>query len=101
MRALEARVEEVARDCNSLAVANLTWAYATMGSKPRERVLGALDTRAVVLSTDFGDDIALTKWAHATIGTGQSNELAFALSVREDALYVGGAYQRGESHSRR
>ena len=67
-------------------------------------MLGPLNARAVVLSTGFGaGDIALTKWAHTTIGAGLSNELACALSVRKDALYVlGASHKRGivESHYR-
>ena len=61
LRALEARVEEVVREGNSEAVAS-TSEIATM-----RWALGALDTRAVVLSADFG--------------------------VREGALHVGGSYQ--------
>ena len=34
--ALEARVEEVARECTSRYVANILWAYATMGRRPGE-----------------------------------------------------------------
>ena len=70
----DARVEEVARECDPQDVTNLMVAYATMGRKPGEGVLGALDARAVCLPTHFGaDDITLIKWAHATIGTGLSN----------------------------
>ena len=60
---LDARVEAVAKECSPQNMANLAWAYATVG---------ALDARAVVLSTDCG--------------------------VREDALHVGGRIRTGESH---
>ena len=40
--ALEARMEEVRRECNPQEVANTLWAYATMGKTPGERALGAL-----------------------------------------------------------
>ena len=43
--ALEAGMEEVARESNSEDVANTSWTYATMR---------ALDARAVVLTTDVG-----------------------------------------------
>ena len=45
---LDSKVEEVARECNSQEVANTLWAYATMGRKPGERALGALEARAMV-----------------------------------------------------
>ena len=86
-----AQLARMARECNPQNVANLMRAHATMGRNPGERVLGALNARAVVSSTGFdAHHIVLTKWAHATIGTELSNELAAALSVREDALYAGG-----------
>jgi len=68
------------------------------GEKARGGVLGALDARAVCLPTDFGaDDITLNKWAHATIGTGLSNELAFAVSVRGRGIFWGAYHERGIS----
>jgi len=44
--ALEARAGEVAAACNPQNVANILWAYATMGREPGERALGALEARA-------------------------------------------------------
>ena len=38
----------MARECTSQAVANILWAYATMGRKPGERALGALEARAMI-----------------------------------------------------
>jgi hypothetical protein len=125
--ALDARVEAVARECNPQGAANLMWSYATMGREPGGRVLaqldarveavakecspqnmanlawayatvGALDARAVVLSTDFdARHIVLTMWAHATIAPQLSYGLPAALSVmsevKEEALNVGGGNQ--------
>ena len=41
-------MEEVARECNSQEVANILWSYATMGRRPGERALGALEARAMI-----------------------------------------------------
>jgi hypothetical protein len=82
--ALEARVEEVAMECNSQGVSNILWAYATMGRKPEERGLGALEARALQISTDFTSrDIVDTRWAFSELGLLLSDQLAAVLSARE------------------
>ena len=61
-------------------------------------MLGALAATAAVLSTDFGaDDITLTKWAHASIGTGLSNELACIVGERVRAICLGAYLNSGIS----
>jgi hypothetical protein len=45
-------------------VANTLWAYATMGTKPRERMMGHLERRVEAISGEFNSqDIANTLWA--------------------------------------
>ena len=41
------RAGEVANDFNSQNVANTLWAYGRMGRTPPERVMGAVERRAV------------------------------------------------------
>ena len=54
---MDARVEAVARECNSQDVANTLWAYATMGRRPGERVLGALEAGLLAASgPDFSSE---------------------------------------------
>jgi hypothetical protein len=44
--ALEQRAEAISVEFNSKNVANTLWAYARMGTKPRERVMWQLEQRA-------------------------------------------------------
>ena len=43
--AIEQRAEAISGEFNSQAVANTLWAYATMGRKPGERLMGLLEGR--------------------------------------------------------
>ena len=54
LAALEARAGEVAGECNPQEVANMLWAYATMGRRPGEGVLGALEARAMAGGSSMG-----------------------------------------------
>ena len=47
-------MEGVAKECSSQNVANTLWAYATMGRRPGERVLGALEARAMTTFSGEG-----------------------------------------------
>jgi hypothetical protein len=44
--ALERRAEAISGEFNSQAVGNTLWAFATMGTKPGERMMGQLERRA-------------------------------------------------------
>ena len=98
--ALEARVEEVAKECNSQNMANTLRAYATMGMTPGERAMGALEERVEEVARE-GNSQAVTNTlrAYATMrwALGELDARAVVLStdfgVREDALHVEGAYQ--------
>ena len=98
--ALEARVEEVVRECNSQEVANTLWAHATMGRKPGERALGALEARVEEVAREGNSeavastsrDIATMRWALGALDA-RAVVLSTDFGVREDALHVEGAYQ--------
>jgi hypothetical protein len=49
---------------NSQDVANTLWAYAAMGTKPGERMMGQLERRAEAISGEFNSqEVANTLWA--------------------------------------
>jgi hypothetical protein len=50
--ALEARVEEVARESSSQELSIILWAYATMGRIPGEWALGAMQARAIDIGAE-------------------------------------------------
>jgi hypothetical protein len=67
--ALEARVEEAARECDSQDVANTLWEIATMGRKPGTRALGALEARVKEVARECNSqEVASVLWAYATMG---------------------------------
>ena len=66
---LERRAEAVAGEFKSQEVSNTVWAYATMGMKPGERLMGLLERRAEATAGDFNSqNVANTLWAYATMG---------------------------------
>ena len=50
---LERRAEAIAGEFDSKGIANTLWAYATMGTKPGERMMGKLEGRAEAISGEF------------------------------------------------
>jgi hypothetical protein len=71
--ALERRAEAISGEFNSQDVANTLWAYATMGRKPGERLMGQLGRRVDAISGELNSqDVANTLWAYATIMWGES-----------------------------
>ena len=71
---IDARVEEVAWQCDDQAVSNILWAYATTGRRPGERVLGALEERVEEVTRYCStQSVSNILWAFATMrrrGTG-------------------------------
>ena len=64
MGQLERRAEAISGAFNSQNVANTLWAFATMGTKPGERMMGQLERRAEAISGEFNSqDVANTLWA--------------------------------------
>jgi hypothetical protein len=51
--ALERRAEAILGEFKSQDVANTLWAFATMGTKPGERLMGQLEGRAEAISGEF------------------------------------------------
>jgi hypothetical protein len=49
----EGRAEAISGEFNSQNVANTLWAFATMGTKPGERMMGQLERRAEAISGEF------------------------------------------------
>ena len=67
--ALERRAEEVARDMKPQEMANLMWAYATLGRAPGAPTWEALERRAGEVARDMvPQNVANLMWAHATLG---------------------------------
>ena len=53
------------------ATVRMLWAFATMGTKPGERMMGQLERRAEAISGEFNSqEVAKTLWAFATIRRG-------------------------------
>ncbi len=64
MGQLERRAEAISVEFNSQDVANTLWAFATMGTKPGERMMGQLERRAEAISGEFNSqEVANTLWA--------------------------------------
>jgi hypothetical protein len=62
--ALERRAEAISGKFNSQEVANTLWAFATMGRKPGERMMGQLEGRAEAISGEFNSqEVANTLWS--------------------------------------
>jgi hypothetical protein len=54
----------ISGEFNSQNVANTLWAFATMGSKPGERMMGQLERRVEMISGEFNSQgVANTLWA--------------------------------------
>jgi endonuclease/exonuclease/phosphatase family metal-dependent hydrolase len=102
--AFERRAEVMAGDFNSQGIANTLWAYATMGRKPGELLMGQLERRAEVIAGDFnsmgqlerraeviaGDfnsqGIVNTLWAYATMGRKPGELLMGHLERRAEVI---------------
>jgi hypothetical protein len=87
MGQLERRVEAISGEFNSQAVANTLWAYATIGTKPGERMMRQLERRSEVISGEFSSQhVANTLWAYATIGTRPGDRMMGQLERRSEAI---------------
>ena len=54
---------------NSQDIANTLWAFATMGRKPGDRMMGQLEVRTEAISGEFNSqNIANTLWEFVTMG---------------------------------
>jgi hypothetical protein len=53
MGQLDRRAEATSGEFSSQEVANTLWAFATMGTKPGERMMGQLDRRVEAISGEF------------------------------------------------
>ena len=64
MGKLGRRAEAISGEFNSQNVANTLWAFATMGTRPGERMMGQLERRAEAISGEFNSQaLANTLWA--------------------------------------
>ena len=62
--ALEGRVESISGEFNEQDVANTLWAFAAMGKKSGERMLGQLEGWTEAISGDFNaQDVTNTLWS--------------------------------------
>ena len=65
---LERRAEAISGEFNSQNVANTLWAFAMMGTKPGEQMMGQLERRAETLSGELNSqEVANTLWAFACV----------------------------------
>jgi hypothetical protein len=68
MRELEGRAEAVAGTIKAQDVANMLWAYATIGREPGAGLMRELEGRAEALAGTFkAHDVAITLWAVSVI----------------------------------
>ncbi len=51
--ALKRRAEAISGEFNSQDIANTLWAFATMGTKPGDNMMGQLERRAEGISGEF------------------------------------------------
>ncbi len=57
-------------------IANLMWAYATLGREPGAELAGAMSRRAVSTAGKFNpQEIANLMWAYATLGLGRGHDV--------------------------
>jgi hypothetical protein len=82
LAALETAVGRVARDMLPQEVANLTWAYATLGKMPSDSTWAALETAAGRMARDMkAQEVANLAWAYATLGRMPNNNTWAALET--------------------
>ena len=75
---LERRAEAVAGKFNSQNVANMLWAFATMGTKPGERMMGQLERRAEAISGEFNwQAVVNTPWGACDDGDNRVKQPLF------------------------
>ena len=86
-------MEEVAREGNSQEVANILWAYAKMGRKPGERALREVEGWAEEVAREGNSEaVRVMRRALGALDT-KAAVLSAGFGVREGALHVGGSYQ--------
>ncbi len=106
MGQLERRAEAISGEFNSQNVANTLWAYATMGTKPGERMMGQLERRAEAISGEFtSQNIVDLRWAYSSLGLSMSSQLEEVLVSQERLLssslsvFIAGAVVAGQGVS--
>ena len=87
---LERRAEAISGEFNSQAAANTLWAYATMGTKPGDRMMGQLERRTETTSGKLNSQtVANTLAAYATMGTKPGERVMGQLECRAEAMSWG------------
>jgi hypothetical protein len=87
MGRLERRAEAISGEFTSKNVANTLSAFATIGTKPGERMMGQLERRTEAISGEFtSQNVANTLWAFATIGTKPGERMMGQLERRTEAI---------------
>ena len=56
---IERRVETISGEFNSEDVANTLWAFATMGTKPGDRMMGQVERRTETISGEFNSQVVV------------------------------------------
>jgi hypothetical protein len=65
----------------------MLWAYATLGKRPSQELLSALERQSILLLRRFNlSDIADTAWAYATLGMSPGERLVPNLEARAVTL---------------
>jgi hypothetical protein len=66
---LDRRTEAISGEFNSQVVVNTMWTYATMGTKPGEKMMGQLERRTETISGEFNSQDVVNKlWSYETMG---------------------------------
>ena len=83
MCALESRALQVQGDFNPQDIANMLWAFATLGRQPEDALVAWLSERALQVQGAFNpQDIANTLWAFATLERQPEDALLAGLVAR-------------------
>jgi hypothetical protein len=84
---LEGQAEALAGSLNAQGVANMLWAYATMGREPGAGVMRELEGRAEALAGSFkAQEVTNSLWAYVTMGLEPGAGLMKELEGRAETM---------------
>jgi hypothetical protein len=90
LEALETAVVRVAASINPQELANIVWAYATLGRAPKPETWRALESAAVRVAPSMKpQELANTVWAYATLGRATEPETWRALETAAARVVAG------------
>jgi hypothetical protein len=80
-------VETISTKLKPQDVSNTLWAYATMGTKPGDRIMGLLERRVQTISEEFtSQSVANMMWVFTTMGTKPGERMMGLLDRRVEVI---------------